>query len=150
MIKCLLTFTSVLGMACIISYTYFIWYCILKMDKLVKLLNEYHFSWTEFIWYYLDEEENRIYFKTEVVDKWIIDEQRISNERIISKRFGFIEWLVENNKIERLTFCESWLGWKYTDFELSYDTPREDYTNMLLMELAIQDEPVEYLISILK
>lgn len=28
------------------------------MEKLVKLLNEYHFSWTEYIWYFLDEEEN--------------------------------------------------------------------------------------------
>jgi hypothetical protein len=33
---------------------------------------------------------------------------------------------------------------------LSYNTPREDYTNTLLMELAIQNEPIQFLIEMLK
>ena len=125
------------------------------MEKLIELLNKYLFEkgeklviknyynndWLEelgweFRWVHLKDKKYSVDFI-----RW---------EQVISKRYGFIKWLVENNKIERLTFCESWLGWKYTDFELSYDTPREDYINMLLMELAIQDEPIEFLISILK
>ena len=121
------------------------------MEKLVKLLNEYHFSWTEYIWYFLDEEENRIYFRTKVIDKWLIDEQRISDERIISKKFWFIKWLVENDKIDRLTFCTvETPSSKYEDFDLWPETPREDYTNILLMDLALQENPIEFLISILR
>lgn len=115
------------------------------MNKLVKLLNEYHFSWTEFIWYYLDEEENRIYFKTEVVDKWIIDEQRISNERIISKRFGFIKRLVDNDKIDVESYC------RITSVERKWEKDvYRDEVDSLLMLLAIQDKSIEFLISILK
>ena len=70
---------------------------------------------------------------------------------LLSTEAMFIKWLVENDKIDR------WKLWnsetkssKYSDFELSYDTPREDYTNILLMELAIQDEPIQFLIEMLR
>lgn len=121
------------------------------MNKLIELLNEYEenrpmelpkqYRWRAvpvFKWWLVAVSE----YNDEMVDN--------SDLLVISKFNGFIEWLVENHKIDRFTFCESWLAWKYTDFEFSYNTPREDYTNMLLMELAIQEQPIEYLISILK
>lgn len=99
------------------------------MQKLIELLNEY---------------EN-----TDNWENWHQVEFRES--KIISKKFWFIEWLVENDKIEREKFWNSETkSSKYSDFELSYDTPREDYTNILLMELAIQDEPIQFLIEILR
>ena len=63
--------------------------------------------------------------------------------RIISKKFWFIKWLVENEKI---------------DFEKKLNTLRfESLVNQtldsylaLLMLLAIQDEPIRFLTSILK
>ena len=116
------------------------------MNKLVELLNEYKPQV-----HYLDKpkreykDNNFYWYKREKDIGWCF-----SDIYVISKKFGFIKWLVDNDKIDRLTFCESWLAGKYTDFELSYDTPREDYTNMLLMELAIQDKPIEYLISVLR
>lgn len=111
------------------------------MEKLVKLLNEYHFSWTEYIWYFLDEEENRIYFRTKVVDKWLIDEQRISDERIISKKFWFIKRLVKNNKVD-LKKANNIDNWPLFDYYSDEDA--------LIMALSINNEPLKFLESILK
>lgn len=108
------------------------------IEKLVELLNEYDSSnwWKE-------------------TDEWIDNIWKIyefhSELQIISKKYWFIKWLVENDKIDREKFWNSETeSSKYSDFELSYDTPREDYTNILLMELSISDTPIEDLISYLK
>ena len=62
----------------------------------------------------------------------------------------FVKWLVKNDKIEWKTFWElETISSKYSDFELSYDTPQEDYVNLLLMELSLQENPIRFLISIL-
>jgi len=55
---------------------------------------------------------------------------------IISKQYWFIKWLVENEKIDLD-------GYPDIDF-FNGDV------NNLLMYLAIQDEPIQFLISILK
>ena len=62
--------------------------------------------------------------------------------RIISKKFWFIKWLVENEKVEwnnKDIAIKEWILWKSID---NYHS--------LLMALAIQDEPINFLISILK
>ena len=102
------------------------------MEKLIELLNEY--KWKEgrtiecgcphndWYWAYTYEHEELI---------------------IISKKFWFIKWLVENEKI---------------DFEKKLNTLRfESLVNQtldsylaLLMLLSIQDEPISFLVSILK
>jgi hypothetical protein len=52
---------------------------------------------------------------------------------LISKKYWFIKWLVENEKIdENKIFNDCWLYYS------------------VLMKLAIQDEPIKFLISILK
>ena len=116
------------------------------MEKLIELLKDYIENYGNDA--KVREEENYI------LDTWIefVYWSRVYlYETIISKKFWFIKWLVENDKIDR------WKLWnsetkssKYSDFELSYDTPREDYTNILLMELAIQDEPIQFLIEMLR
>lgn len=61
---------------------------------------------------------------------------------ITSKSFWFIQWLVENEKIEwnnKDIAIKEWILWKSID---NYHS--------LLMALAIQDEPIEFLISLLK
>lgn len=61
---------------------------------------------------------------------------------IISKEYGFIKWLIDNDKIdldnEDLCSLMSEL-WEF-----------QQYEKCLLMLLSIQDEPIEFLISILK
>ena len=85
-------------------------------------------------------------------------------ELIISKKFWFIQWLVENEKID---LDKSWLDIKdYLSYNKRYDkwiVMAENYDNdtfvvrefyspyeQLLMLLSIQDNPIEFLISILK
>ena len=69
----------------------------------------------------------------------------IMDEIIISKRFGFIKRLVENDKIDYHNKINY-------DISLAINrvikkTTREE---RLLMILAIQDEPIKFLLSILK
>ena len=101
------------------------------LEKLIELLNEY-------------ETENII------AEYWIID---LSNEYfVISKKFWFIQWLVENEKVDVEKVKEKiWIPcfvW-YTEWEISCVNDKEDY-EQLLMLLSIQDNPIEYLCEILK
>lgn len=100
--------------------------------KLIELLNEY--NWKESYW--LDEDS--ISWE-HYINRWD-GNQCFINEHIISKKFWFIKWLVENDKIEfREDFYledQHW-GWFGED---------ED----IIMLLSIQDNPIEFLISILK
>lgn len=61
---------------------------------------------------------------------------------LLSTEAMFIKWLVENEKIEwnnKDIAIREWILWKSID---NYHS--------LLMALAIQDEPLEFLVSILK
>ena len=58
-----------------------------------------------------------------------------SDEKVLSKKFWFIEWLVDNDKIDIEKFPQIM---EYSDYE------------SLLMLLSINDNPIEFLISILK
>ena len=72
----------------------------------------------------------------------------LREERLLSKKFWFIKWLVENDKIDFSKF-EYMINIKANKRELYY-TKAGFHTEALLMLLSIQDEPIEYLISILK
>ena len=97
----------------------------IPMDKLIKLLNEYeNMPW---LWSY---EDWRIIIMSEDREAYQYQETYI-----ISKKFWFIQWLVENDKIN-------------TD-EFSIIEGFDDY-ECLLMRLAIDDNPIEFLVSILK
>ncbi len=63
--------------------------------------------------------------------------------RVISKEWGFIKWLVENDKIDISKLEDN----------NDYLVMKENWANTykaLLMLLSIQDKPIEFLISILK
>lgn len=62
--------------------------------------------------------------------------------RIISKKFWFIKWLVENEKID--------VEKVYNNSDYPMVKRNEFLYEWLLMLLSIQDEPIEFLISILK
>lgn len=133
-----------------------------KMKKLIKLLNEWlkyeekfwpdkltRVAWIDDSWELLFNLENWYYWKAEYV---------------ISKRCGFIQRLVKNDKID---FDKCWLDIEdYLSYSKRYDkwiVMAENYDNdtfvvrefyspyeQLLMLLSIQDNPIEFLISILK
>lgn len=95
------------------------------MDKLIKLLNERKWSKT----YYAVNWSIRMV--------WYYP---VSELELISKNSWFIKWLVDNDKID---FHKLKVNYIYHDDEW-------DWEKELLMQLAIQDEPIEFLISILK
>lgn len=71
--------------------------------------------------------------------------QYYTDEYIISKHYGFIKWLIDNDRID---FSR---GGKYSEKSIEeFDWLLRDDIDWLIMLLAIQDEPIEFLISILK
>ena len=121
--------------------------------KLLELLNEYHHFNSDLIGYFYDDEYDKFYFRTELpeekkeelknADALIddgISEVRVEDERIISKKFWFIKWLVENDKIEFREdfYLEDQHWWWFGEDE------------NIIMLLSIQDEPIQFLVSILK
>jgi len=109
------------------------------MEKLLQLLNEYmKLGSFEFINY--DEEYNM--FR---IIPWIYHKE-LSPETITGRRFWFIQWLMDQNKIEfdrardRSDFPLLYAGW----WELYSDA------EVIIATLSVEDDPIEFLVSILK
>jgi len=70
---------------------------------------------------------------------------------MVSKQFWFIEWLVDNHKIN---INKEWDDYEETNLYCNPDfyqlQKHYSYYESLLMLLAIQDNPTEFLISVLK
>ena len=128
-----------------------------KIWKLLELLNEYVEKYNKSDLYYTFELEDNwwLFCYDDITDyKWwtMQDEAMV----VCSKKFWFIKWLVENDKIsndwikprtdlvKEITIVDYktgdaiWWKNKYTEVE------------QLIMYLSIQDEPINFLISILK
>ena len=112
------------------------------IEKVLPLLNEFETpkSWVVFQSY--DDYDGTFYGvdcdgETEIAG---------SDSMILSKRFGFVEWLVENKKINR------WRIENNQDYaEYLCNLPIEEYgVEILLMLFAIADEPIDYLCNILR
>jgi hypothetical protein len=124
------------------------------MNKLIELLREFPSNDAKV----LDKEDSAI------IDTWqeFVYWNRIYlYETIISKKFGFIKRLVDNDKIDRdkCWFKNEWFrNWydKWIVLAENYDNDTYKVTEFyrpyfqLLMLLSIQDESIEFLISILK
>ena len=104
------------------------------MEKLIELLNE----WQE-------KELWKAWAKYLMFD-WINKVFRLNNgcslcqELVLSHRFCFVKWLVENDKID-ISKIKCW--YVYNDTE-------EDKVKNVIMNLSISDIPIEDLISYLK
>ena len=69
---------------------------------------------------------------------------RFDHAHIISKKFWFIQWLVDNDKIDNSKFYDkNILKWFMT-------LTKEEKADSIIMNLSIQSNPIEFLISILK
>lgn len=112
------------------------------MEKLIALLNEYENKdleleeWeesnarTENNWHLRFNGASKVQFDTYMFDSLAL-----------SKKYWFIQWLVENEKID----LETALIWLESNDRTSYTETEE-----LLMLLSIQDEPIKFLCEILK
>ena len=120
------------------------------MDKFIELLNQYEIErWTNRVCYW--------------INIWVIMSEWVTYRfsYVISKEFGFIKRLVDNDKIDRdkCWFKNEWFrNWydKWIALVENYDNDTYKVTEFyrpyfqLLMLLSIQGEPIEFLISILK
>lgn len=96
---------------------------------------------------------------------WLYNERYISNwwyacrETLIKQRLNeldilklFIKWLVDNNKISPFEIdrkiIDSW--WLYHWKETTINRVWNNLDKVLLMLLAIQDNPINFLIQLLK
>jgi len=107
------------------------------MEKLVELLNEYEKerkSW--FTWRSIDSYDNCVYG---VDCDWETEITMYSD--LYSKYYGFIKWLFDEDKID-LTKLEDNSDWYWIEL---WDDCYE-----VLALLSIQDNPIEFLVSILK
>ena len=105
------------------------------IEKLIELLNKYEQE--EWCW-------RLKYWKLH--NKYYDDYDRKDEEiRLISKWYGFIKWLVENDKIDLESYC------RITSIERKWEKDvYRDEVDSLLMLLAIQDEPIRFLCEIIK
>ena len=125
-----------------------------KMEKLLDLFIEYIEKENEF-WEitgvgYSKEKGEITKFYIEYLDEYDDDEQRkyFAIEKVLSKKFWFIGRLVENEKVDLEKIKESWFITK--TFDLSECWELYSDLESLLMLLSIQDDPIDYLNSILK
>lgn len=104
--------------------------------KLIKLLNEYLNDGQERLYacYPLDEDFDKFFHTKDW--EWIIEEAQV-----ISKKFEFIKWLLDNNKIDFVKLDDD-CNW----YEINTGN---EYLDLVAL-LSIQDNPIEFLISILK
>lgn len=115
------------------------------MEKLRKLLNEY---------YPLDEWEKEYYIKDSSIyvrdygDCFFIGHENFTLN-VISKRFWFIEWLVEKDIIDYYKVGEIVDTYKWSLREKAY-VVSDCVVESMLMILSIQDSPIDFLASILK
>lgn len=114
------------------------------MDKLLQLLNDYSplkdTSDEYCVKYWKVWIRTRLYAEPDVYVNYTL--------QIISKKFWFIEWLVLNMKINTDELMRHWHIVKTYDLDEPWDS--YGYVDSLLMLLTIQDEPIDFLNSILK
>ena len=118
------------------------------MEKLIELLNEYEkeikksefYEWEKWIWW-----DTNLFRRDTRDEEWSHLYSDTADTYVISKKFWFIKWLVENDKIDTESYC------RITSIERKWEKDvYRDEVDSLLMLLAIQDEPIDFLCSILK
>ena len=111
-----------------------------KMEKLIELLTEYNDN----------KEWAKIWFITTIHVNWVPTPYELGKlellrweDKIISKQYWFIKWLVENDKIDLEEVEKINQTWNiYIRFWWDYEK--------VLMLLSIQDEPIRFLCEIIK
>lgn len=121
------------------------------MDKFIRLINEY--GYTSNCWPFetcrIEKGTDNIpsYLVLSRDDNWEWDwkDWHLEVPRLISKEYGFIKRLVDNDKID---FSRDW---KYCEKSIEeFDWLLRTDEDSLIMILAIQDKPIDFLCEILK
>ena len=117
--------------------------------KLIELLNEYETPRSWIVYKSYDDYDWFFYW----VDCDWETEIAWSDSLICSKKFWWIWWLVENEKLWDNKNSDRYTMMKLMRAEINEWTGVFEWTKryeFVIMILSIQDEPIEFLISILK
>ena len=126
------------------------------IEKLVELLNEYE-NQLDLKWCTRSEQPNFIWH-IKAVSEYSDNILYNADFAVTSKRYWFIKWLIENDKIDIDAYktVYSWDLDKRKTLTMSsnwdefYQVIEHWVYESLLMLLSIQDEPIQFLCSILK
>ena len=117
------------------------------MEKLIELLNERTEEKREEIWSMFSEWTLEIakYKYDEERECITYDDYEVDDTFIIAKKTKFIQRLVDNDKIDFYTILKE--NWTFRKEFYAIENKKE--YERLIMLLSIQDNPIEFLISIL-
>ena len=126
----------------------------MTIERLVKLLNEYEEVSSE---EYQEKKRYRFYLKwgyveAEVLASNLILEWYEVEPMIISKRYEFIAWLIENKKYENYRAYKDNIDWDYIRF-INWTTivsVNWSLYDSILCWLALSDNPTKLLLDIFK
>ena len=119
------------------------------MEKLIELLNEYEkWKWEEYwrwnyVWWI--DKENKNIFASRFPDWAYICEEE-SRAIIICKGYEFIKRLVDNDKIDFYNILKE--NWKFRKEFYAIENKNE-YERLIIL-LSVEDNPIEFLVSVLK
>jgi hypothetical protein len=132
------------------------------MEKLIELLNEYDWYSIEYSWEWFIQNGKTISMVRKFEDCPWFTYYENWDSNLISKQFWFIKWLVENDKIDldmipnvftssaqdrdEVYYCMM----DIKDFSILNEQYWKPTIECLLMILSIQDNPIEFLVKILK
>lgn len=117
------------------------------MEKLIELLNQYekevrkseYYEWEKWIWWPF------LLFRRDTYDEeWSHLYSDTSDTYVISKKYWFIQRLLNNQKIDQEKLDHSLDSCFHINNDVAWSCIK------LTMYLAIQDNPIEFLVSILK
>lgn len=121
------------------------------MEKLINLLNEYEIWKTKDMVSQNPKRSRREWYRWQLGSIfWTLMNERESRLSIISKSYWFIQWLIENDKIDQFYYENSVRVKRYIDEYEEYDYVFPIDYKQLIMLLSIEDNPIEWLCSILK
>lgn len=116
------------------------------IEKLIELLNEYDpyiasdGEHRDNLWWYAYQWHSAVFPK------------ELAESYIISARYGFIWWLIENKKLKSYRAYKDFISQNYVEFENWAVIPSVNWQlyDSVLCWLAIQDEPIRFLCEIIK
>ena len=116
-------------------------------DKDIKIRSN-NKQWRKLVDYYNQMREEKFW------EKWHFTyKNRFDEVHLISKKMWFIEWLVKENKIyhHKISDIMIYSQWRYTWInKTTAQRVDENFLDLLLMILSIQENPITVLLSILK
>ena len=123
------------------------------MEELLnKRINEW---WKPFgirsdnIWLYCVSDKKIVISYYEFNSEWECDheDKRCSERELTSKESWLIQWLMKKEKLNQ-DEVENMAMWWFDDDSPIYSVPL--WTDRVIMMLSVEDNPIEFLISILK